>query len=366
MAKINIIDANKKLNSNSFYIDSAKFVVDATVFSSVSIPNEFLKVVKDTGEVLEDFKENSLKLSFNGHNYRIGHYRKILRGVVYDKFVIMMSSKVAKRYFKGIQYEDIKNVLIHTKKLGYIDFKDVDKIIREIRLKDVDITFNKVILKEDMEPVIEQFKTLQRSSNRKHLITVFNKPQNKGFQFNNRHKKNFFKIYNKSLEIQNDINEIDLTDIERSILNEYEVMRFEFTVRNKNDFDIFNIDNKFVNLLDELKNKKRISSIVKSYYEYMMGKYKPSQKRSSDDLTPTELSYLSLLSELKNIGRDVYQMSAVFLSPFDRLKDKKVKYRMKQKFYKIMDVLYSNKENISEKNMSAMRGYSFIKEMFFI
>ena len=109
---------------------------------------------------------------------------------------------------------------------------------------------------------------------------------------------------------------------------------------------------------------EKIYKLIREYYDNMIGIYKPKKQRSKDELVPTEIVYLSLLSELKDKGYDVYQMSVVFLSAFTG--DKKNTYRMKEKFYKIMDVLYNDLDNISEKNLLAMKGYDFIREAFFL
>lgn len=366
MTNIQIENAKKQINQNLLYIDSAKFIVDSSVFNAINLPTDFILIDKNTGEVLDNFKRKGLRITYNGFHYYVANYTKTLRGITYNKFVLLLSAKVSKNYLKGIQISDLTAILEHLRELGYIDFKNgkLDEIINEFRLQDTDITYNKVITREEFSEVMKQFKALKRNASNK-KVNVFNKPNNKGIQFGNRGDKYFFKIYNKSLEIQNEINELKIAKRQRDVFKNYEVVRFEMTIRSKKDYDSFGIENRFVSMLKMLKKEPvKIYDLIRIYYDKMIGVYKPKKERSKDDLVPTEIVYLSLLSELKEKGYDVYEMSVVFLSGFTG--DKKNTFRMKEKFYKIMDVLFNNENEISEKNLLAMKGYDFIREAFFL
>ena len=58
-------DIKKQIITQQFYIDSAKFLIDADLFENIDIPNNIIEIDGDTGEKLREFKRNSIPIKYN-------------------------------------------------------------------------------------------------------------------------------------------------------------------------------------------------------------------------------------------------------------------------------------------------------------
>ena len=357
---------------NKFYIDSSKFLFDSDLLKYVNIPENYLLIDADNGDVLEEIKKKGLKIQYRDSHFYIANYTKVLRGQKYNKFVIMASAKCSDSYFNGITNKTITDILNYLKSIGRIDFDDIDKVINNIYLKDTDVTQNYVFPNDMDDEITDNFKRIKKTSILPDKIRLFNSAKNQGIQFGNRGLKEFFKIYNKSLEIQRDKAELIniVTPEQWRVLFENIVYRYELTLRNAKDFEKFGISNKFVDLLNILEyDQEKIRSVKKEYYDNYMNGYIPKQKRNYGELSPTEMMIFNGLIEMHTTHKDwdILNLESWFLRIFEGNSQVERNRRNKAKkvFYKLADVLYSDTSELKKKMEKRQEIDRQVMSMFF-
>ena len=370
MTKVQKKIEQKQIIQGVFYIDSAKFLIDAEYFDKITIPNNIIEVDGDTGEQLREFKRNSIQVDFRGFKVYISNYTKVLPQRTYNKFMLLFSAKVSKRYLAGITPETFKAVLEHLRDLKYIEYKDSNytNIIANMFTMDTDIAYNMIVPNDSNKEIIEQWREIRRNSTNKDKIKVGNAKNNQMIQFGKRGDKYFFKIYNKTLEIRSKLDEFELlalTPDERTLFknNEYTMFRIEITIRNKTDFKSLNTSSKLVDLWQLLEhNNKDISKIVRRYYDEMTGDYKP-KARTMSKLTSTDKMLLSFITEMVRNNKSFLEIINLSSSLFD---DKQSRYRAKKKIKDLIDYYYTNDDSIKEQQARNMQSYKYIEQMFFL
>ncbi len=365
----------KQIKTGLFYIDSAKFLCDSSLLDSIDIPNNIIEINANTGETLREFKRQSLQIQYNNFTLYIAKYTKNLKGIIYDKFVLMFSAKVSKHYLSGINVNDFKDVLRYLRTLKYINYQDnkENAIIREFFTKDTDIAYNMVVPTKLVPEIVEQWKLIKKFSSNSKDIKVGNKVNNQMIQFGKRGDKYFFKIYNKTLEIRKDLQEFDnlpLSDDERAMFLDYKdtMFRIEITIRNKKDFESLNTSSRLVDLWSLLaKNNKDIAKVVRRYYDEMTGSYVP-KTRVYSKLTPNDSMILAHIVNLKESGKTPIEIMDISLSLFDGGSNRewKAKSRAKNKIHKLIDYMYQNDKELIEKQKYNTASYKYIEQMFFM
>lgn len=287
-------DQKQALPYEKYRIDSFKLLIDSCELASVNIPNEFILVDKSTGEAVDEFKKNSLKIPYKDTCIYVGIFNRVLRKVNISKLMILFSSKVAgDNYFEGISKQDVIDVLEHLKFLRYIDYSDVSDLYKKLYAKDVDIKKDMKFHRKDRDKIREFNKQLklmfQHDLGEFHL---YDSEDNFGLQTFNRDRssisKPFFKWYDKTKEIFAKHYDflVKLPDYLRNELQDNFIYRFEFTMKDKKFFNNFGISNRLEEVLEVASSKW--SEIVK----ILMDKnFQPKAKRvTSQDkgLTPTE------------------------------------------------------------------------------
>jgi len=322
---------------NNYNIDSAKFYIDADVFSRISIPNNFLLIDNDTGLVLNEFKKNSLEIPYKNHKIYLALVTKQLRQVEYKKILIYFCAKISDDYFSGITMQDVFNVLEHIQSLGYLEFgKSTNEVFKAIYVKDLDIKMDIKLSYSDLDKIKEYNKSLaHRFNGTKDNFHLFNnQKQGVGIYTYERTKatitKPFLKFYDKSSEMKSNYGFFKLLPNEiKKELNENFVYRFEFTLKEKSFFDKYEISNRLEEVFEVTQCKWQAIGI-----EFLKYNFQPkiNAPRDSSKLTPNEKTLsLSFLKDI-NRGDTIYQIRALYVRPDD---DKQTRHRMKCLFEKI-------------------------------
>lgn len=373
MAKIQNYLEGKQIIVEQFYIDSAKFLIDSDLFSSINIPNKIIEIDAETGEQLREFKRKSLQVDYKGFIVYVSNYTKILRGKHYDKFMLLFSAKVSNRYLAGIRKDDFVEVMECLKNRGLISYDNIDNLLDNIYTKDTDIAYNILVPKSHSEDIIEQWKLIRANSDKKDSIKIGKAKDNQMIQFGKRGDKYFFKIYNKTLEITKELDEfmlLPLTDDERALFinSEYYMYRIEITIRNKADFKSLNTSSKLLDLWQLLDNNNdAIKDIVKKYFDVMTGTYTP-KIRDIGKLSPTDKVILAFLVKYKSEGKTPIELMNLALSLFESNSnlERKTKSRAKKKVQTLIDYMYLNEEDLKEQQSKNAEAYSYIEKMFFL
>jgi len=186
-----------KIFSNLEYIDSTKIVGDVPEFTYCKMPR--LRIYdEETGEDFGDLKQKGIEIKVNEGNknchFYIGKYTKILRGVHYDKIVLVMSAKCSESYLSGIQKSDIVWALKLVRSKGWIDFKDEDiwGIVGRMRFKDTDFTVN-ALSDLSVDFIMENYKNMRALSEYKHHISVRNDKGHKAIYVGKRGSVDFIR-----------------------------------------------------------------------------------------------------------------------------------------------------------------------------
>jgi hypothetical protein len=371
--KVGKATKKEEIFSNSDYIDSTKVISDVSEFTYCKMPR--LRIFDDdTGEIFGDLKKKGIEIKINEGNknchFYIGKYTKILRDVHYDKFVLVMSAKCAESYLSGIQKSDIIWALKYVRSKRWIDFKDEDilGIVGRMRFKDMDITTN-YIPDIDTVSIMENFKNMRSLSEYRHEISVKNTTAHKGIYVGKRGSIDFFKAYQKSLEINKSLNEIKgiITKEQYDALRFKDVWRFEFTVRDVKSFEsYFGISNTVDEVYDLLENHQDIiKKAKKKLFDKYFLNYKPRKKRNYGELKPIEAVLLkSLLFIKEEHNYSVVELEMFYLSTFEgnSPSERNKRSRMKKKFYELMDILYSNESKLKKQLEKQLKlGEEFFK-----
>jgi len=253
-------------------VDSAKFYFDKDVFKEVSIPEKFILTDADSGEIIEEFKKNSLSIPFNGHKIYISNVVKILQSggnaMRIDKVMIYFSPKIrGNDYFHGINLLTLREVLFYLRSIGYLSFDtdNLTNIVNSCYVKDCDMRIDFELPKNSRDDVDDYYKCLKERfngnpDNFRHFGNK--KKEGHGIVVNNRNngsiKNPFFKFYDKGLELKTDKNKEfynNLNDEIKDYLREHFILRFEFQLKDNKMFKYYDLSNKFVDIVNVPQSK---------------------------------------------------------------------------------------------------------------
>lgn len=319
---------------NNYYIDSAKFYIDIPYLDKISIPNQFTLIDSDSGNILDEFKKNSINIPYNNHKIYLAREIKVLPNKrTYEKVMFYFPAKVSpENYFFGITKEMICDVLNHIRSLGYIEFTDVDRIFQIIEVKDLDIKIDFKFEWSYKETLVNYSKALQnRFNGYPSEFKIFNNQTNGlGIQTYDRNKttiaKPFLKFYCKSIESMKDKEKLfDLLPLEiQKLLIEYLIFRYEFTIKTIEFFKHFNINNKIsdILLIEQSKWKK-----IGNYYLIKNFQIEIRKPIDRSKLKPLEQIISLMIYHQLQLGATINQIQLIFDSfpnRTQRMRNKKV------------------------------------------
>ena len=295
---------------NKYKVDSFKLSIDVDKFEKVCIPDKFILIAADTGEEISTFKKSSIAVDYLNTKVYIGLYRRLLRGIQYDKVIILFSSKVAgDRYFEGISKKEVLEVLEHIRSLGYFTYTNVDDIYKNLFVSDFDIKVDFLFEKTDRENIVKYNRELyERFQFEKNECHPYNRQDNLGIQCFNRERstvsKPFIKFYDKFKEITKKHPDFygTLPEALKSILRDNFVYRYEFTIKDKKMCANFGINNRLEEILEVSQEKwtEIGKSILNRLFQYKVKRVKDNTKLNyyekvlallmSDDIHHNKLS----------------------------------------------------------------------------
>jgi len=342
MTKISNNSQKSNIPYNKWCVDSFKLTVDADVFkpNSVNIPDNQILVDGDTGEEICHFKKKSIPIEYKGQKIYIGRYTKILRGIPYNKVVILFSSNVnGTEYFNGITKDTVYKVLKHLQKIGRIDFNDINEVYKEIIATDIDIKRDTLFTMSDREKIVESTRLLKRYFNgNTDNIRVYNSvSEGLGLQCNWRdnssYTRPFIKFYDKTTEIQKRHPEL-LQCQEETIRKEIRsniVYRYEYTIRNNDYCKKFGISNRLQDILDLGQDK--LAEIGKYMYGVNFGLI-PKRSKQTNKLTFTDRMLATyMFKDIQEHGKSVYEVREMYIHNSDKVNSHQD--RAKKKFEQI-------------------------------
>ena len=198
---------------NKYCVDSAKFYIDFRFLTQINIPNEFTLIDSETGNILDNFKKNSISIPYKNHKIYLGKEIKVIPNsrVVYSKIMFYFPAKInPEKYFFGITAEMVKEVINYIKDLGYINFNNINDLYKNIEVKDLDIKIDFKFSYTERDKIIKYNNSLKdRFNGYPSEFKIFNNQNNGvGIQTYNRNNttlaKPFIKFYSKSDEIMKD------------------------------------------------------------------------------------------------------------------------------------------------------------------
>jgi hypothetical protein len=343
-----------------YYIDSFRTSCPTGFFRNIYIPEQML--IAD-GEVLDTFKNRALKVDYKNTTIYVGVKVWNLKNSHGSNLIILYSAKAAKTYNTGIKLQTHLDVLAHLKNLNIVDYNPerLDEIVRNTYVKDLDIKTDKTYfvltgIEAEHSKIVEEITSellyLKRQYDLKHDSTPLNRGaklynHKKGFmlQLNRRpgstHSNPFYKIYNKSLEMRT--KEQDFLKKLPLLMQEYYtqnlVIRSEFTIREKSDFQHYEIINFLPEILKvtdekwhEIHTEIRANLFETQEFE--------SIKRLN--LSPLDAYIVNLMKHVyrtdkrKNKNNDVYVFNyQLFIDLMPEVSSATAKTRLKQKIEKL-------------------------------
>jgi len=306
---------------NKYCVDSAKFYIDFGFLTQINIPNEFTLIDSETGNVLDNFKKNSISIPYKNHKIYLGKEIKVLPNKrVYNKVMFYFPAKInPEKYFFGITEEMVKEVIIHIKDLGYINFNNINELYKNIEVKDLDIKIDFKFSYTEREKIIKYNKSLQdRFNGYPSEFKIFNNQNNGvGIQTYNRNNttlaKPFIKFYSKSDEIIKDSESLfQLMPKEVQDIVKYNfIYRYEFTIKTIDFFKHFEINNVFSDIVKIDQDKWKV---IGKYYliKNFQKEIKPPLDVSR--LKPIEQIISLMIYDLIQLGRTINEIKWIFNS----------------------------------------------------
>ena len=314
-----LTESHPKIPYNKYLIDSAKFYIPTHLFTKIDIPNEFILSNKATGEIIDDFKKNSLTIPYKNHKIYLGRQKTEVpqrnnTNVIFDNVVIYFPAKIdIENYFNGITIELMCEVLQFLKDKLYFDFKDMRELIYKIECKDLDIKIDRRFNWTDREKLENYNKVLkERFNGYLNMCNTFNNAkQGLGIQTYKREistiSKPFCKFYSKSDEVKNYINEFP-ADI-REELENFLIYRYEFTIKNIKWFRFFDIGNSFYNILDLPQEKLKEIGVYYLITNFQQDIIKPPKNNKQ---TPMERIFTLLIFDAIQSGKNKNYVENMF------------------------------------------------------
>ena len=94
--------SQKAIPYGNYFPDSAKFYADASLFTSINIPENFTLLDTDTSEVISEFKRHSLEVPYKNHKIYIARVQKELKQGVISKILIYFPFRFS--YYHSFKY----------------------------------------------------------------------------------------------------------------------------------------------------------------------------------------------------------------------------------------------------------------------
>lgn len=367
-----------------YCVDSAKFYIDCRFFSEIAIPNDFTLIDSETGNVLDNFKKNSLTIEYKNHKIYLARENKYVptkngQNLVFNKVMFYFPAKInPERYFFGITEEMVKEVILHIQGLGYIDFHNIDELYKNVEVKDLDIKIDRKFSWLEKDKIVKFNKSLQDNFNgHTSEFKIFNNKKNGiGIQTYNRNNttlaKPFIKFYSKSDEIMNEPEKLYYLmpkEVQDIVKNNF-IYRYEFTIKTMDFFRHFNISNYFSDILNISQDDWKI---ISKYYlnknftkekeiKSSIDNIREIEKRDLIKLKPNEQIITLMLYELLLLGKTIDEVKKIFSVSNNRMQ-KKRNDELFNKCYNNISI-ENNKENKQE--VKFIKEYQELKEMYII
>jgi len=337
---------------NSYLIDSGKFYIDTRFLTKIAIPNQFILIDSDTGNMLDEFKKNSITIPYKNHKIYLAKEIKVIPNKKpYEKVMFYFPAKISpESYFSGISKEMTFEVLNYIKSLGYIDFEDINIVFQNIESKDLDMKLDHKFEWSEKEKLHNYNKNLQgRFNGYPNECVIFNsKKRGLGIQTYDRNyttlAKPFLKFYNKSDEIilsKNKETLFDLMPLEiQKICTEYLIYRYEITIKTMEFFKYFNISNKLSDILLIPQDKWRE---IGKYYLIKNFQQEIKEPIDKSRLSPFEIIMSIQIYELIQSGMNIIQIKLMYERSAKNRTQKKRNIELFERCY--FSVSVPNKEN---------------------
>ncbi len=339
MTKVQQKKEVRNIPYDKYYIDSAKFFIDASFFTSIDIPENFTILDSDTGEEIDNFKKYSLSIPYKNHKITIANITKNLKQGCIKKILIYFPAKVrCNEYFYGIDKQTVIDVLDHIRSVGYLKFDDTNYIYKQIYIKDLDIKLDMKLSIED-KINLKIFNTNLKqmfNGSEENFHSFDSKKQGFGISTYKREtasiSKPFLKFYDKSFELKS-IKNKDFFDLFNEALKDQVrnnfIYRYEFTLKDKTYFDKFGISNKLEDIHEVIQDKWKEIGKAMLDINFQVKVRKP---KDTSKLTPTEKILALNILTLKEFGMNLTEQKNIYISPQT---DKKSRHRASLLFDRI-------------------------------
>lgn len=320
-------------------IDSLKVRIP---LSEVEIIGENLgkihaKVNIETGESFDEFKKNSEYYNYKGVSMHWRLEDQYDKGIVKSYLVLLINSKLLRqRYFEGIHRDNSKLLYDNVIQLGIVKFSYESFL--KAQCTDVDFKedfyckiFNDVILK------IKNISKLYVES--KKGINLFKGKGNKGLEYGSRKTATpsypYLKFYHKFIELVTNSTDFYNEYIKPLKLDIENLVRVEFTIKNKKHFSKYKIENtSFESILNLDQSTLEIikNDILAVHLDKRVKIIEVKTKTTMKDNCTIQLMYWSIKSGMS------YEQIRNSIS-VSNVKDKS---QAKRKFYEYLDKLYKD------------------------
>ena len=347
---------DKKVNpQEKTNLDSLKIRIETSKIeiTNIELRGTKITVLKETAEVLREFKDNALKFSNNGISTRFAIEIMPINsfGERKEYLTMLVNSKLLKsRYIEGITLDNIRLVYneLQSYKVAKFTFKD----FLNGACTDIDFKTDRRVPMKDFEEVLQTFKDNSRLSQEKEKgYRPFGGPMNKGIEFSKRATTKFitnpfWKLYHKELELNS--NSLEFKNCYLQDTNLKDLVRFEFTIKNKKHLKALELESntlEYILNISELKKKEMLSNSIKAHLEG----YKRTPIKN-DGISPRDIADIMFITMQMEGGKS-YEV--IINRVLDAMPNKFAKSRMKKRF----DTLYlehikGSKKDISTKNIA--------------
>jgi hypothetical protein len=364
-----------------YCVDSAKFYIDCRHFSEIDIPNEFTLIDSETGNILDNFKKNSLTIEYKNHKIYLAKEIKYVPSkngerLVFNKVMFYFPAKInPEKYFFGITEEMVKEVILYIQGLGYIDFNNIDQLYKNVEVKDLDIKIDYKFSWFEKDKIVKYNKSLQdRFNGQTSEFKIFNNKKNGiGIQTYNRNNttlaKPFLKYYSKSDEIMNEPEKLYYLmpkEIQEIVKSNF-IYRYEFTIKTMDFFKHFNISNYFSDILNITQDEWKV--IAKYYFNKNFNKeakitienVKKIEKTELHKLKPTEQIITLLIYEVLLSEKTIDYLEKIFSTSKNKLQRTRNKQLLKKCLHNI--TISKDKETSENEDVKFIKEYQELKEM---
>ena len=269
---------DKKVNpQEKTNLDSLKIRIETSKIeiTNIELRGTKITVLKETAEVLREFKDNALKFSNNGISTRFAIEIMPINsfGERKEYLTMLVNSKLLKsRYIEGITLDNIRLVYneLQSYKVAKFTFKD----FLNGACTDIDFKTDRRVPMKDFEEVLQTFKDNSRLSQEKEKgYRPFGGPMNKGIEFSKRATTKFitnpfWKLYHKELELNS--NSLKFKNCYLQDTNLKDLVRFEFTIKNKKHLKALELESntlEYILNISELKKKEMLSNSIKAHLD---------------------------------------------------------------------------------------------------